>query len=328
MRPIVGLAPMDGVTDAPMRFITAKYGKSFGKAQGKLDVMFTEFVSAEGIRAKAEKMFSELKFAEVERPIVAQLFGKDPEAFAVAAKKVIELGFDGVDINMGCPSHNVTDNGAGAGLIENRELAREIIAAVKMTVSQCHSVTGNKIPVSVKTRIGTSAADESWWEFLAKQDLAAVTMHGRTFKQMYQGQADWESLARAAKVIKAKGTIFLGNGDINSLQLAADSCQRYGVDGVLIGRAAMGNPWVFQLAAGSGQLSVGKVERLRVALEHAYKYEELFPNETFLPMRKHLAHYAKGFDGASELRQKLVLTNSADEVEEIIKTERIPEVSS
>lgn len=309
-KPIVGLSPMDGVTDAPMRFITAKYGKP--------DVIFTEFVSAEALMRvvdgrirEPEKVLKDLKYDESERPIIAQLFGRDPEAFYVAAKKVVDLGFDGVDINMGCPSKNVAERGAGAGLIENPDLAGKIIEAVKRGVADA----GRKIPVSVKTRIGTSAPDESWWRFLASQELAVVTMHGRTFKQLYQGRADWESLARAAKIIKEKGTIFLGNGDVESTEEARNKAEQYGTDGVLIGRAALGNPWVF---AGK---EVAKEERLKVALEHAEKYEELFPGEHFLNMRKHLAWYVRGFENASDLRSKLVLTNSAREVEEILKRE-------
>lgn len=303
-KPIIGLSPMDGVTDVAMRFITAKYGKP--------DVMFTEFTSAEGLAHGAERLLRDFKYDEIERPIVAQLFGKDPDSFYAATKKVVELGFDGVDINMGCPSGIVAEHGAGAGLIENRELARKIIEVVK-------EAAGN-LPVSVKTRIGTSAPDESWWEFLADQDLAAVTMHGRTFRQMYQGKADWEVLAKAAEVIRSKGALFLGNGDVNSREDAEIRVQKYGVDGVLIGRAAMGNPWVFQRDCGlAGQL-VSFEDKLRIAVEHARKFEELFPGKSFLPMRKHLAWYARGFDGASELRQKLVQTNSAIEVEKIIKS--------
>ena len=312
-KPIIGLSPMDGVTDAAMRFITAKYGHP--------DVMFTEFVTAEGMamidkgRVKhPEMILKAFRYDEVERPIVGQIFGKDPDAFYVAAKKVMELGFDGVDINMGCPSKSVTDNGAGAGLIENQPLAQRIIEAVREAVEE-------KVPVSVKTRIGTSAPDQSWWEFLAGQSLAVVTMHGRTFKQLYQGLADWEALAVAAKIIRQNGTIFLGNGDAESRIKAEGLSNKYGTDGVLIGRGAQGNPWVFDP---NFQFPILNFKlKMQLAVEHARKYEELFPGESFLPMRKHLAWYARGFDGASELRQKLVQTNSADEVRQLIDYFRI-----
>ena len=229
-KPIIGLAPMDGVTDAPMRFITAKYGKP--------DVIFTEFVSADGIKHGAKRLLRDFKFDEIERPVVAQLFGGDPEAFFEVAKLIIKMGFDGVDINMGCPARKVAGRGEGAGLIKDPDLAARIIAAVKKGVD-------GKIPVSVKTRIGYDQADQGWWQFLASQDLAAVTMHGRTFKQLYQGKADWEVIARAATLIKQSGTIFLGNGDVESIPDAHEKIEKYGVDGVLIGRAVQGNPWVF-----------------------------------------------------------------------------------
>ena len=296
-KPIIGLAPMDGVTDAPMRFITAKYGKP--------DVIFTEFVSADGIKHGAKRLLRDFKFDEIERPVVAQLFGGDPEAFFEVAKLIVKMGFDGVDINMGCPARKVAGRGEGAGLIKDPDLAAKIIAAVKKGVD-------GKIPVSVKTRIGYDQADSSWWQFLASQDLAVVTVHGRTFKQLYQGKADWEAIARAATLIKQSGTIFLGNGDVESIADAKEKIEKYGVDGVLIGRAAQGNPWVFR------GVGVNKEEKLKVALEHSRKFEEIFPEDRFFIMRKHLAWYARGFDGASELRQKLVVTNSADEVEKVI----------
>jgi len=296
-KPIIGLSPMDGVTDAPMRFITAKYGQP--------DVIFTEFVSADGIKHGAKRLLRDFKFDEIERPVVAQLFGGDPEAFLEVAKLIVKMGFDGVDINMGCPARKVAGRGEGAGLIKDPDLAAKIIAAVKKGVD-------GKIPVSVKTRIGYDQADPSWWQFLASQDLAAVTVHGRTFKQLYQGKADWEAIARAATLIKQSGTIFLGNGDVESIADAKEKIEKYGVDGVLIGRAAEGNPWVFV----DNEVGVG--EKLRVAVEHARKFEEIFPEDRFFIMRKHLAWYARGFDGASELRQKLVVTNSADEVEKVI----------
>ena len=296
-KPIIGLSPMDGVTDAPMRFITAKYGQP--------DVIFTEFVSADGIKHGAKRLLRDFKFDEIERPVVAQLFGGDPEAFLEVAKLIVKMGFDGVDINMGCPARKVAGRGEGAGLIKDPDLAAKIIAAVKKGVD-------GKIPVSVKTRIGYDQADSSWWQFLASQDLAVVTVHGRTFKQLYQGKADWEAIARAATLIKQSGTIFLGNGDVESIADAKEKIEKYGVDGVLIGRAAQGNPWVFR------GVGVNKEEKLKVALEHSRKFEEIFPEDRFFIMRKHLAWYARGFDGASELRQKLVVTNSADEVEKVI----------
>ena len=310
-KPIVGLAPMDGVTDAAMRFITKKHGHAVhdgnrDRRAGYPDVMFTEFVSAEGIRAGAKRLMRDFKFDESERPIVPQLFGKDPDAFYFAAKTVLKLGFDGVDINMGCPARKVANRGEGAGLINTPELALQIIKEVKRAVK-------NKIPVSVKTRIGLDKpVTEEWISKLLEAEPAVISLHGRTLKQGYSGLANWEEIGKAAKLCKETETLLLGNGDIDSVAVGKKHLKKYGGDGFLIGRAAFGNPWVFN----KGETLVKKFE---VMMEHARKFEECFPEDKFFVMRKHLSWYAKGFDGAKELRGKLVLCNSAEEVEKILK---------
>lgn len=375
-KPIVGLSPMDGVTDAPMRFIAKKYGQP--------DVIYTEFVSVEGlwrIQKRGEtthKIWNELMYDESEHPIVVQLFGSDPDSFYEATKIVAKMGFDGIDINMGCPSPGLEKRGGGAGLMRDFGLAHRVIEAVRCGVeligSECAkdggdcfgsstklAMTKGEIPVSVKTRIGSSAPDPLWWKFLAGEKLPCVAMHGRTFKQLYSGKADWEALKEAAKVIRESGTLFLGNGDVEKISIidngseceksVLDTSPEYRavpapclpagrranfsgtpapvtidyLDGVLIGRAAMGNPWALRK---DGYESSVK-ERLEVAVEHARKFEEIFlPARTVLAglvgrgrfemMRKHLAWYAHGFPRAGGLRRKLVQTSSADEVEEII----------
>lgn len=297
-KPIVGLAPMDGVTDAAMRFITKKYGGP--------DVIFTEFVSAEGIRAGAKRLMRDFMYDEIERPVVAQLFGKDPEAFYVATKKVVELGFDGVDVNMGCPARKVANRGEGAGLINTPDLALQIIKEVQRAA-------GEKIPVSIKTRIGyDKPVTEEWIKALLSAEPAVISLHGRTLKQGYGGKADWREIGKAAKLCRETETLLFGNGDIDSVEDGKKKIKKYGGDGFLIGRAAMGNPGVFKTSG------LGMEERLKIAVEHSAKFEELYPNDKFFVMRKHLAWYAKGFDGAKELRSKLVLCNSAKEVEEVV----------
>ena len=310
-KPIVGLAPMDGVTDAAMRFITKKYGGP--------DVIFTEFVSAEGIRAGAKRLMRDFMYDEIERPVVAQLFGKDPEAFYVATKKVVELGFDGVDVNMGCPARKVANRGEGAGLINTPDLALQIIKEVQRAA-------GEKIPVSIKTRIGyDKPVTEEWIKALLSAEPAVISLHGRTLKQGYGGKADWREIGKAAKLCRETETLLFGNGDIDSVEDGKKKIKKYGGDGFLIGRAAMGNPWVFNQNY-KFQIINSKL-RMQVALEHARKFEEYnrfwaSQNDKrvdkFFVMRKHLAWYAKGFDGAKELRSKLVLCNSAKEVEEVV----------
>lgn len=297
---------MDGVTDAAMRFITKKHGKP--------DVMFTEFVSAEGIRAGATKLMRNFIFDKNERPIVAQLFGKDPEAFYVAAKIVLKLGFDGVDINMGCPAKKVANRGEGAGLINTPELALQIIKEVQKAV-------GDKIPVSVKTRIGdNNPVTEEWIKVLLSAEPAVISLHGRTTKQGYGGEADWKEIGKAAEICKKTETLLLGNGDVKSIKDGEEKLNEFGGDGFLIGRAALGNPWVFD---DSGQARMTKKGKLEVMVEHARKFEEYDrfwtsqndeKSKGFFAMRKHLSWYAKGFAGALVLRRKLVLCNSAEDV--------------
>jgi tRNA-dihydrouridine synthase B len=315
-RPIVGLSPMDGVTDSPMRFIAKKYGQP--------DVIYTEFVSVDGlwrIQKRGEtthKIWNELKFDASEQPVVAQLFGSDPDSFYEATKIVAKMGFAGMDINMGCPSPGLEKRGGGAGLMRDHGLAHRVIEAVRKGVSD----TGAEIPVSVKTRIGSSSPDRDWWEALAREELPVVAMHGRTFKQLYSGEADWEVLAEAAKIIKESGALFLANGDVEKIlsgkrvQLTNEKVMELGedFDGVLVGRKAIGNPWALRKDGYEPSLK----ERLMVALEHAIEFEKNLPGNRFELMRKHLAWYVHGFEGAGGLRRKLVVSNSADEVEEII----------
>lgn len=326
--PIIGLAPMDGVTDAAMRFITKKYGNP--------TLTITEFTSAEGIRAGALRLMKDFRYSEIETPIVAQVFGADPTAFYPAAIVVAAMGFDGIDINMGCPAKSIEEHGAGAALIQDPKRAGEIIKVVKkaltdwsngLTLKQANlhphmleflekrklPTSRKLLPISVKTRIGfDKPVTKDWISHLLSFDLANISLHGRTLKQLYQGQADWEQIGIAAALVKQTPTTFLGNGDIASLHDAHQKIKQYGLNGVLIGRAAFGNPWVFK------GIEAPPVTKLAVALEHARKYEELFPTYHFLPMRKHLAWYAKGFESAAELRQQLVMTNSASEAETII----------
>lgn len=328
-KPIIGLAPMDGVTDAPFRFITAKYGKP--------DLHITEFTSVEGICAGALKILRAFLYDEIERPIVAQVFGSTPEAFYKAAFVVAELGFDGIDINMGCPAGNIATKGAGAALIKTPELAKEIVRKTKQgcldwangraiedvglpekIVEYAKNITTRKIlPVSIKTRIGyNSIVIEEWVKHLLEVEPVNISIHGRTLKQMYTGFANWEEIAKAAAIIHQTKTTVLGNGDIKTLAEAHLKIKQYGVDGVLIGRAAFGNPWIF---AQNTPAEITLAEKFRVAIEHTKYFEKNMNKEKFFPMRKHLAWYCKGFPNASEIRQKLMFTTNAKEVEEILK---------
>ena len=364
--PIIGLSPMDGVTDASMRYIAKKHGHP--------SVVYTEFVSAEGLwrikkRGEMEhKIWQELRYSEEERPVVAQIFGSDPESFYEASKIVCELGFDGIDINMGCPSPGLERRGGGAGLIRDKCNAVEVVeatrkgvadffSAIQSTQSSCsHASTSlrsegvsardfgtsellekknaDAIPVSLKTRVGSDKPDRKWWELIASLQMPLVAMHGRTFKQLYSGFADWDLLLEAGEIIRESGALFLGNGDIKkvkSKKVKGKSAEGFEIvtssdrvidlkgkmDGVLVGRGAIGNPWILDCRSSIVDRSIG--ERLAVAVEHAKKFEELLPEQKFFVMRKHLVGYASGFDNASEIRRRLVQTNSAAEVEEVVR---------
>jgi nifR3 family TIM-barrel protein len=333
-KPIIGLAPMDGVTDAAFRIITKKYGGP--------DIMFTEFTSVEGWCRGSKDWKRNLMFDESERPIIAQIYGKTPEFFYESSKKIAKMGFDGVDINMGCPSKSVNNSGAGAALIKTPKLAQEIVAAVQNGVNK-------KIPVSIKTRLGYEEnIIDKWLSLLLETKPVAITLHGRTFKEGYKGQADWESIGRAAKIAKGSGVLILGNGDVQSRKDGEEKCQKYGVDGVLIGRAAYGNPWIFLNDQKKGPNNIRPVRKnkvdskrttdfsvgaayhadpniiTKVVLEHAQIFEKMFQQfdkgegRYFQAMRKHLAWYIKGFEGAKEIRQKLVRANNSEEVKKIL----------
>jgi len=333
-KPIFGLSPMDGVTDASFRFLVAKYGKP--------DVSFTEFVSVEGICSGAEILLDDFIFSDIERPIVAQVFGVDVDAFYKVSALICELGFSGMDINMGCPDKNVAKRGGGAALIRTPELAKEIILSAKRGVkdwangkplkdfglpenileraSELRSSRipelneeGVEIPVSVKTRIGyDEVVIVDWVSHLLEVEPANISIHGRTLKQMYTGSANWDAIAEAAEIIKKTDTLVLGNGDIKTLDDAKEKIKKYGVDGVLVGRALFGDPWFFSGIAPSLE------ERLNVAVEHCRYFEQTCPEKKFYNIKKHLAWYSHGFKNAKELRIQLMNVGSADECQKII----------
>lgn len=331
-RPFTGLAPMDGVTDAPFRRIVAKYGRP--------DLFITEFTSVEGICAGAIKPLNAFIFGRDEKPVVAQLFGSDPECFYKAFFVAAELGFDGIDINMGCPSRNIVSKGAGAELIKTPELAVQIIKECfraahdfaegktfletglpETTVNYLKHCSDNKaerklLPVSVKTRTGYDKHSvKDWIGLLLEQKPATITVHGRTYRQLYSGAADWDQIALAAATAKGSGTLIIGNGDIRSAAHARETAAAYGTDGVLIGRAALGKPWIFNLR----DESPPPVEKIfSIALEHSLLHEKLLPEIPFLHMRKHLAWYCRGFAGASEIRQKLMKAENPSAVKKIL----------
>ena len=340
---------MDGITDASFRFITAKHGGP--------DVTLTEFVNLQSAVYSPQSMLKDFSYSEIERPVAAQIYGKTPEFFYKVAYVVCELGFDGLDINMGCPAKNVAASGCGAALIRTPDLACEIIRAAKQGVYDWSTgrtladielredlieqvKVANRlrwgrdaleerglIPVSLKTRLGYDRVIiEEWLRILLDEGLAAISLHGRTLQQGYKGAADWQVIARAVEIAKGSGTLILGNGDVQSLPEALCRVRETRVDGVLIGRGAQGDPWLFRdkdrlkLAFGKGgefdfdPTPVDLTERFRVIVEHSEHFERLCGKQRFMAMRKHLTWYCRNFRGAAEMRAKMTRANSAEDV--------------
>lgn len=353
-QPIIGLAPMDGVTDSAFRHIVATYGKP--------DVVFTEFTNVHDICSGRLKALDSLRYSEIERPVIAQIYGKDPALFYQAAHVVCELGFDGLDINMGCPSKNVASSGSGAGLIRTPSLALELmdktrkgiqdwadgqsLADLGLKSSALQAIAHLKaehpdlterqerlpIPLSVKTRLGfdCNIIDE-WSDCLIQGRPEVISMHGRTLSQMYRGLSDWEAIAQAATHIRNHGILAIGNGDIKSLAEANQRIKDSGVNGVLIGRGALGNPWIFQgiqhvresLSTGSHmKLKTSEPsleEKFQAMINHAQSFEAIHGPERFVRMRKHLGWYCSSFPHAAAMRVQMVRTNGSQDVINILQ---------
>ncbi len=339
--PIIGLSPMDGVGDQPFRVIQAKYGRP--------DLIYTEFSRAEGIcRARQPNILRNFLFDSSQQPIIAQIYGVEPESFRQTAILACQLGFAGIDINMGCPSKGVAGGGAGAGLILAPQLAQAIVRATQTGVAQwtngatvrdCLDIHPNvaaaveeraahsfptqdlhrPIPVSIKTRIGfDEPIVASWIETLLAVNPAAIALHGRTLSQRYQGTADWTAIGRAAELARGTETLILGNGDVLSRADALRRATIYGVDGVLIGRAAMGDPYVFH----ADHRRVPDPRMISVAIEHSQLFEATYcqePRYRFVPMRKHLNAYARRIGLPTHLRARLLHTESSAEVAAILQ---------
>ena len=337
-KPIIGLSPMDGVTDHPMRHITKKYGNPA--------VVYTEFTSVEGVCHGAKQLMKDFAFDETQRPVIGQIYGTTPESFRQCALILCQLGFDGVDINMGCPAKNVAHLGAGAALIRTPDLAQEIIRQTKAgiadwvngkTVRDCPDITEEiavevesrhallpveyqtprALPVSVKTRVGFDhPVIEEWIPTLLEMELDAIALHGRTLKQQYGGEANWELIGQAAEIVHKTKTLLLGNGDVKTVEQGLERIKECNLDGVLIGRATFGNPFIFL-----GE-EPGPEVLFPIAIEHAKFFEEFEkdnPRYNFLPMRKHLGWYIHDIPNAKLLRQAVYRTNSSEEFAEVLK---------
>jgi len=299
---IYGLAPMEDVTDTVFRQVLCEIGRP--------DLFFTEFMSTDGYMSKGrDKVSHRLEFVEIERPIVFQVWGNNPENYASTVRDIVKLNPDGIDINIGCSVKNVLSSGHCSALIKEPELVKEIIKAVKSE--------SKEIPVSVKTRLGyDSVITEEWFTFLLEQDLDLITVHGRISKEGYNVPANWEEIG---KVVDLKNrisptTVILGNGDINTLDQADECISKYGVDGVMFGRAILQNPWLFSRIE-----DISKKERLEVLKKHLDIFERVWGDrKPFCTQKKYIKMYISNFDGANELRSELMRCESVAEVLSIL----------
>lgn len=305
-RPFFILAPMEDVTDVVFRHVVTEAARP--------DVFFTEFTNTESF-CHPEGIFSvrgRLAFTEDEQPLVAHIWGDKPELFREMSIGMAKLGFKGVDVNMGCPVPNVAAKGKGSGLIRHPETAAAIIQAAK----------AGGLPVSVKTRLGYTEINEwrEWLTHVFEQDIANLSIHLRTRKEMSHADAHWELIPEIKKLRDeiAPQTLLTINGDIEDRQMGLELVEKYGVDGVMIGRGIFTNPFAFEVEK-KEHTSEELIELLKLHLDLHDKYSTELEPRLFKPLRRFFKIYVKGFRGAAELRNQLMNTNSTDEVRELLK---------
>lgn len=302
-KPVTILAPMANVTDWAFRQVILEVGRP--------DIFFTEFISADGICAVGKEKFKgELFFSENERPIVVQFFSANSEHMYQCAQLAQELGFDGIDINMGCPDKSVEKQGAGAALMKNQELAKKIIKEV---------IRGSgSLPVSVKTRLGFNKIDHDWIKNLLDTEIVALSVHARTRKEMSKVPAHWDELGKIAKMVKDSDKLIIGNGDVKNMADVQQKAKDYCLDGIMVGRGIFENPWFFSDEENSEHTPK---ERISLLLKHLDNFEKLWPEgKNFDIMKRFFKIYINGFPGAKELRAQLMETKYVLEVKNILKT--------
>lgn len=306
-RPFFVLAPMDDVTDTVFRRVVAGCAPP--------DLYFTEFVNVDALASRGrEATMKRLKFTESERPIIAQIWGKDPENFRKAAQDIAKMGYDGIDLNFGCPEKNVVRNNTCSAYIlpENRGRAVEIIHATQEGAGS--------LPVSVKTRLGFSEIDLSWHELLLQQKLNMLTIHGRTRREMSKVPAHWEEIGKIRELRDqlSPTTLIIGNGDVLTREQGEELARTHGVDGIMIGRGIFNDPYVF--AKDSPWETLPKEKRIALYRTHVELFAATWqPGERKIhTLNKFCKVYINGFDGAKELREKLMAADSTDDLLQIM----------
>ncbi len=308
-KPFFVLAPMADVTDPAYRKLIAEYKRA--------DVTWTEFVSADGLYHTREKgimsddvnpLLRDLQFTEAERPIVAQLFSSKPEMMAYGANLARELGFDGVDINMGCPDKSIEKQGCGAAMMRNPENAKEIIRAAK----------SSGLPVSVKTRIGYNTEDiDGWIRAVLEETSEALTVHLRTRKEMSKVPAHWDLMPRIVTLRNevSPDTLIIGNGDVEDVSDARSKTEQYGCDGIMLGRAVFGNPWLF---TGRNKTDISPEERIAALTKLTEYFSELVPAKSVHILKKHVKAFISGWDGSAPLRGALMEATTLESFQDVL----------
>lgn len=303
-KPIFILAPMEDVTDTVLRQVIARYGKPA--------VFFTEFTNVEGMFSPgARHILHRLQFTAREQPLVAQIWGSEPENFRLAARKLRDMGYCGVDLNMGCPSQGPVKRGVCSGLINDRPRARDIIAATKEGAA-------GLIPVSVKTRLGFRSIDFEWIHFVLEQKPAVLTVHLRTVSEMSRVPAHWDLLHTVVELRDAvsRETLIIGNGDLKSLNEARQRVAAARADGAMIGRGIFENPFLFSDTTIADKTPA---EKMHLLLDHMHLWQETWGSSKHFPtLRKFFKVYASGFPGAQDLRMQLMETQTPAETEAIV----------
>lgn len=304
--PVFVQAPMEDVTDTVFRQVLLRCGRP--------DIFYTEFTNVEGLCSRGrDKVIHRLQFSGAEQPLIAQIWGKEPQNYYQVASELRQMGFAGIDINMGCPERGIVKRGCCAGFINHPTEAAEVIAAAKEGAGD--------LPVSVKTRCGTSSwKTEEWLGHILSQGVAALTVHGRIAKEMSHFPARWEEIAKAVQLRDAMGlsTKIIGNGDVSSYQDGLDKVAQYGVDGVMIGRGIFADPWIFHKSETLADKTLA--ERMDLAAFHVRLFDETWgQTKNFNLLKKFFKIYVHGLSNAAELRARLMEAENADEALRIIE---------
>lgn len=295
---------MDDVTDTVFRQVVADCAAP--------DLFFTEFVNVEALQSPGRsKTLPRLQHTNKEKPLIAQIWGKDPENFYKTAKDLVEMGFDGVDLNFGCPAKDVVANGTCSALIlpENRERAVEIIQATREGL-------GTSLPLSAKTRLGFNTIDLTWHELLLKQKLNMLTIHGRTRKEMSKVPVHWDAIEQIRELRDelSPTTLLVGNGDVTTRAAGVALAEKYQLDGIMIGRGVFQDPYVF--AQDSQWEQISKQDRIKLYRHHVQLFADTWQNgeRKVVTLNKFCKIYIQSFEGAKELRERLMAAGSTDEL--------------